>query len=65
MESNNKQTQDNQVRAQYTEPKVFLTKDSEYLIHLLPGNVLIRKHRNFYLKVLGLKFQPKVKQKTD
>ena len=42
------------------QPRVFLSRDGEYLIHIVPGGV-IRKHINFYKKILGQEFTPKAK----
>jgi len=36
-----------------------LSRDGEYLTLVLPGNMLVRKHVNFYKKLLGVPFTPK------
>ena len=52
-------TQSKQVQSEifYVEPKIFLSGD--YLIHVLPGNMLTRRHVHYYLRVLGQDFSPK------
>ena len=62
METETKQIQkNNQGQGFFAEPRIFLTKDGEYLIHVLPGNMIVRKHVNFYKKILGMEFVPKAK----
>jgi hypothetical protein len=61
METNAKNIQTKQNQSHYAEPRVFLSKDGEYLVHALPGNILVKKHVNFYKKVLGVDFVPKTK----
>ena len=43
----------------FAEPRVFLSRDGEHLVIALPGNMLVRKHVNFYKKILGVPFTPK------
>lgn len=64
METNENQNQTSQVQGFMAEPKVYLSKDGEYLVHLLPGNMVVRKHVNFYKKVLGVEFAPKKAKKS-
>jgi hypothetical protein len=61
MESNNQKTQ---TQGYFADAKVFLSKDSQYVIHVLPGNQIVRKHINFYKKILGVEFTPKALMKT-
>lgn len=62
METNETKNHNNQAQGFYAEPKIFLTKDCEYIIHVLPGNTIVRKHVNFYKKILGVDFVPKAKR---
>ena len=64
METQTNQDQGTKIQGFYAEPRVFLSKDGQYVIHVLPGNMMVRKHVNFYLKVLGIEFTPKAKQKS-
>lgn len=41
-------------------PEIFLTRDGQYLIHKVLG-LRVSKHVNFYKKIFGVEFQPKVK----
>lgn len=62
MEQNNNSSQalgSNQIQAVFAQPRITLSKDGEYLLHFLPGNVIVRKHINFYKKILGIPFIPK------
>ncbi len=64
METEQKNKQNDQGQGFFAEPRVFLSKDGEYLIHVLPGNMRVRKHVNFYKKVLGMEFTPKTKREA-
>ena len=52
----------NQSQGFYAQPRVFLTKDGEYLVHLLPGNMVVKKHVNFYKAILTVPFTPKARR---
>ena len=43
----------------------YLSRDGEYIVHVLPGNMRLSKHKNFYLALLGLPFVPKGAQRAD
>ena len=62
METNAKNNQNTQGQGFQAEPRIFLSRDGEYLIHVLPGNMIVRKHIDFYKKVLGMEFVPKPKR---
>ena len=66
MEQNNEiQTQGtNQIQGVFAQPRVSLSRDGEYLLHFLPGNMIVRKHVNFYKKILGQEFIPKAQVKA-
>jgi len=49
----------NQNQGFFAQPRAFLSRDGEYLTLVLPGNMLVRKHVNFYKKLLGVPFTPK------
>ena len=62
MEQNKNENQmqvGNQNQGFFAQPRAFLSKDGEYLTLVLPGNMLVRKHVNFYKKLLGVAFIPK------
>ena len=46
---------------QYIEPKAFLSRNGEYISLLLPNGMIIRKHINFFKKIMGVPFVPKPK----
>ncbi len=48
----------------YVEPKVFLSRNGEYLTMLLPGNLVIRKHVNYFKRLLNVAYEPKTKPQT-
>ncbi len=54
--SNNAQTQGFQAPI-----RAYLSKDGQYLTHVLPGGMRITKHVNFYKAILGVTFTPKTK----
>lgn len=62
METNIETTQSTQAQGFYAQPRIFLSKDGEYLIHLLPGNQRIRMHVNLYKKIMGVSFVAKTKR---
>lgn len=47
-------------RATFVQPRTYLSKDREYLTLVLPGNVIVRKHVNFFKAAMGLAFEKKV-----
>ena len=49
-----KAQQEPKAQGQFVEPKVYLKGD--YLTLVLPGNVLVRKHVNYFKKILGVSF---------
>ena len=54
-EQNAKQSQ----KGQFVEPKVF--KKGDYITLALPGNILVRKHVNYFKQILGVSFVPVTK----
>ena len=42
--------------------RAYLSADGEYLNLVLPGNMRVRKHKNFFLSILGVPFVPKAAQ---
>lgn len=56
--------QEQKERPTYIEPKIFLSRDGEYLTILVPGNFIIRKHTNYFKKLLGVAFTPKSKHES-
>lgn len=62
---NDNQTQTTkQFQGVFAQPRIALSKDGEYLLHFLPGNMIVRKHVNFYKKILGIEFTPKATTQT-
>ena len=66
MKTNKKEIQvqsSSQERTQgfYAQPRVYLSRDGEYVVHVLPGNMIVRKHVNFYKAILGVPYTPKSK----
>ena len=55
------QSQTNQAHGFYAQPRAYMSKDGEYLTLVLPGNMIVRKHVNFYKAILGVAFTPKPK----
>lgn len=43
----------------FAEPRIALSRDGQYLLHFLPGNMVVRKHINLYKKILGVPYVPK------
>ncbi|MGE4233113.1 MAG: hypothetical protein AB7F43_07270 [Bacteriovoracia bacterium] len=70
MNTNKKETQ-NQNGAQgnsqgfFAQPRAYLSKDGEYLTLVLPGNMIVRKHVNFFKAVLGIPFTPKAPKSSE
>jgi hypothetical protein len=62
METNIETNQRSQAQGFYAQPRIFMSKDGEYLIHVLPGNQRIRMHVNLYKKIMGINFVPKSKR---
>ena len=62
METNNAITRESTSKVQgfFAQPRAYLSKDGEYLTLVLPGGMLVRKHRNFFLHILGVPYQKKV-----
>lgn len=58
METNTKQNQNKQGQGFNTKSRIFLSRDGQYMIHI----TVVRKHVNYYKKVLGADFVPKVKR---
>ena len=58
------QTTTQQPRGQgfFAQPRAYLSKDGEYLTLVLPGNMIVRKHVNFFKAILGVPFTRKTKQ---
>jgi hypothetical protein len=52
----------NQSQGFFAQPRAYLSKDGEYLTLVLPGNMIVRKHVNYFKAVMGLPFSPKSKQ---
>ena len=55
----NKAQTNNQNQGFFAEPRVTLSKDGQYLLHFLPGNMIVRKHVNLYKKLLSIPFEAK------
>lgn len=49
------------VQGFYAQPRAYLSKDGEYLTLVLPGNMIIRKHVNFFKAILGVPYVRKTK----
>lgn len=60
----NTQEQTSKVQGFFAQPRAFLSKDGEYLTLTLPGGMLVRKHRNFFLHVLGVPYERKSASKA-
>ena len=43
----------------FAEPRAVLSKDGQYLTLVLPNGAVIRKHRNYFLHLLGVTYQRK------
>lgn len=43
----------------YAQPRVYLSRDGEYLVMVLPGNMLVRKHVNYFKQILGIPYDRK------
>lgn len=59
-QNNNTQALQGNNQGFIAQPRVFLSRDGEYLVHIVPGG-MIRKHVNYYKKILGQEFSPKAK----
>lgn len=58
MNTQNNNTQaETKAQSQFVEPKAYLK--GEYLTLVIGGNIVIRKHVNYYKKILGIEFTPK------
>ena len=53
---NQKQEVNQSEKGQFVEPKVF--KKGDYITLALPGNLLVRKHVNYFKQILGVPFVP-------
>ena len=53
--------QSNQSKGVFVEPKVYLSKDRNYITIVLPGNLLVRKPCNYFKAIMGLPFERLVK----
>jgi hypothetical protein len=49
----------------YVEPRAYLSRDGEYLTLVLPGNIIVRKHVNYYKQILGIVYTPKSKPQQE
>jgi hypothetical protein len=47
----------NQTRGVFVEPKVYLSKDRNYITLVLPGNILVRKPCNYFKAIMGLPWE--------
>jgi len=56
---NSKQEANQSPKGQFVEPKVF--KKGDYITLALPGNILVRKHVNYFKQILGVQFVPVTK----
>ena len=63
MEQNKDKSQIRSVGS-YIQPRAYLSKDGEYLTLVLPGNMVVRKHVNYFKAILGVEFNPKVNAKS-
>jgi hypothetical protein len=61
METTQKSSQSKKTQRFFADPKAYLSKDGEYLSLVLPGNLIVRKHVNFFKSVMGIPFTPKAK----
>ena len=50
-------------QGKFVEPTVFLKGD--YITLALPGNILVRKHINYFKKILGVSFVPAPKKQSS
>ena len=64
METNQKKPQNQRNQRFFADPKAYLSKDGEYLSLVLPGNLVVRKHVNYFKSVMGLPFTPKAQAKV-
>ena len=48
-------------QAVFADPRAYLSKDREYLTLVLPNNVLIRKHVNYFKAIMEIPFTSKAK----
>ena len=59
---NTNQNQDSQTRGVFVEPKVYLSKDRNYITLVIPGtNFIVRKSCNYFKAVMGLPWERLVK----
>ena len=49
----------------FADPRAYLSRDGEYLTIVLPGNMRVRKHRNWWLAILKVPFMPKMNSATE
>lgn len=45
-----------QTKGNFVEPKVYLSKDGEFITLVLPGNQLVRKHVNYFKAIMKIPF---------
>ena len=64
METNQNNSTQDQGKATgfYAQPRAYLSRDKQYLTLVLPGNMLVRKHVNFFKAVMGLPFERQVRE---
>ena len=53
------------VQGFYAQPRAYLSKDGEYLTLVLPGNMIVRKHVNFFKAILGVAYTRKTKAASE
>ncbi|MBI3295881.1 MAG: hypothetical protein HYZ71_14240 [Deltaproteobacteria bacterium] len=46
----------------FVEPKVYKSKDQEFLEIVLPGDLIVRKHINYFKAIMGVPFTPRPKK---
>ena len=52
----NTQTTPN-TQANFIQPRCYLSKDGKYLTLVLPGNLIVRKHVNYFKQILGVPYE--------
>lgn len=48
----------------HSDVRAFLSRDGEYLTLVLPGNMRVTKHKNWYLSLLKQEWTPKAAQRS-
>jgi hypothetical protein len=64
METNQTETSQDQGKAQgfYAQPQAYLSRDKQYLTLVLPRNMIVRKHVNFFKAVMDLPFERRTRE---